>query len=629
MRKGKTSMIQSCLLGMRDVRTLDRRKPWLIMGRAVTSIVLTYLYILLTSVILSDLTNGAELPEILAVIGAGLFLILLVSVFSHGLERKDRVLDAGCLRAYRQRKSRKLLELSFEELESVETRKTLARLQTEESVGYGISTLLQHFGTLAKQLLLVVISLVMLAVLAGSAGKGVLDYVWMLLFGAAMTLLSLGAAVMIKRANDASLTAIRSIFPPNIIINDYLTSGDGIRYRDGKDIRFYQYRQQIENVYSAAVKEMKGFDGVGGRYPALAAGLGGAVQGVTLCASYLFVLLVWEIGYQDLGWALVLASALYQLSVSLAGAAGVLSQCSAAADSVHAYMQFTEPEPQAVESRPGQPEPQLMESVQPAAGIGKGRVLESGLKVEKLSFQYPGTDGEILHGISFEIPRGGRVALVGANGSGKTTLVKLLCGLYRPQPGRIFLNGKDALELSEEEYREYFSAVFQDFKLFSFPLGETVASASSYNEKDVVRALSQAGMEEKAASWPEGLDTYLYKDFADGIELSGGEAQKVALARALYRDAPVLILDEPTAALDPLAEAEIYDRINRLSRDKTVLFVSHRLSACRFCDEILVLSEGSLVQKGCHEELLSEGGLYRDMWEAQAHYYIDESNGRK
>lgn len=608
----KASMMTSCIKGMRDIRSLSGQKPWLMLGRAVTAIALTYLYTIVTAAILDRLTTGAPLEQVLTVAGLGLSAILLVSLISHVLERRDLILDAGILRIYRSRKSRKLTELPYERLESVDTRETLSRMHMQESIGFGLSALIRHFNTLVKALLSIAVSLVMLAVLLVQAGKGPLDYVWMLLFGLATTLLSLGAAFGIKRANDASMRAIQSIFPPHIILNDYLTSGGGIRYQDGKDIRFYQYRPQIETVYGDAVKEMRRFDRAGGTIPALAAGLGGAVRSLTLGASYLFVLLIWNIGYQDLGWALVLASALYQLSASMAGAAGVLSQCSAAADSVHAYMRFTEPVPasHAPASRPA-----------PAVPGGESETM---LAVKALSFQYPGAEKETLQDISFTIPRGGRIALVGANGSGKTTLVKLLCGLYPPGAGRILLEGRDVSKWPSEEYGSRFSVVFQDFKLFSFSLGETVASASAYDRERVTKALGQAGLNDRLATLPDGLETYLYKDFADGIEFSGGESQKTALARALYRDAPILVLDEPTAALDPLAEAEIYDRINRLSRDTTILFVSHRMSACRFCDEILVLSEGKLIQQGCHEELLAQEGPYRAMWEAQAQCYTDD-----
>lgn len=649
-RNIKSSMIASCIRGMRDLRILDRRKPWRMLSRAATAIGLSYLHTIVLAVIVDSLTAGASAREILTAAGIGVSAIFVGSILSHGLECKDQFRDADLLRAYRGRKSRKLLKLPYERLEGVDTRETLSRMHMQESIGFGLSTLIQHFNTLIKALLSTAVSLIMLAALLVRAGKGPLDYVWMLLFGAATTFLSLAAAYLIKRANDASMKALQSVFSPHIILNDYLTSGGGIRYPDGKDIRFYRYQPQIETVYGDAVQEMRKFDRTGGTLPALAAGLGGAVRGLTLGASYLFVLLVWQIGYRDLGWALVLASSLYQLSSSLAETAGIFSQCSAAADSVHAYMQFTKPEEEkeAVcapgpgrrnEEGPG--EEHLPFQIAGADGVHREESVsfadasfadstgDAVLRVKRLSFRYPGAEKETLRDISFTIPKGGRIALVGLNGSGKTTLVKLLCGLYQPHAGRILLEGKDLSQYSSEEYGSHFSVVFQDFKLFSLPLGETIASAGAYDGERVQKALDQAGLGERLPLLPDGLETYLYKDFADGVELSGGEAQKAALARALYRDAPILVLDEPTAALDPLSEAEIYDRVNRLSRDKSILFVSHRMSACRFCDEILVLAQGELVQKGRHEELLAQEGPYRRLWQAQAQYYQDSDEAKE
>lgn len=223
--------------------------------------------------------------------------------------------------------------------------------------------------------------------------------------------------------------------------------------------------------------------------------------------------------------------------------------------------------------------------------------------------------------IKFKI--GERVAVVGMNGSGKTTFIKLMCRLYDPDDGEILLNGINIRKYNYDEYLSIFSIVFQDFKLFSFTLGQNVAASSAFDRTWVEECLNRAGFESRLRSMPQGVDTCLYKDFAkDGIEVSGGEAQKIALARALYKNAPFIILDEPTAALDPVAEYEIYSSFNDIVKDKTVIFISHRLSSCRFCDKITVFHEGTIVQTGTHQELLSGGtGRYHELWNAQAQYY--------
>ena len=228
-----------------------------------------------------------------------------------------------------------------------------------------------------------------------------------------------------------------------------------------------------------------------------------------------------------------------------------------------------------------------------------------------------------MRNLSLKFTLGKRLAIVGKNGSGKSTFIKLLCRLYDPTEGEIRLNGVDIRQYDYEEYLNIFSVVFQDFKLFSFSLGQNVATAMEYDREKVEQCLTKAGLSERLSSMRLGPDTALYKDFeSEGVEISGGEAQKVALARALYKDAPIVVLDEPTAALDPIAEAEVYTKFNEIIGDKTAIYISHRLSSCKFCDEIAVFEEGAVVQRGSHEELLKEAdGLYHALWTAQAKYY--------
>lgn len=232
--------------------------------------------------------------------------------------------------------------------------------------------------------------------------------------------------------------------------------------------------------------------------------------------------------------------------------------------------------------------------------------------------------------VSFRLHPGEKTAVVGMNGSGKTTLVKLLCRLYDPSEGSILLNGTDIREYEYEEYMRLFSVVFQDFKLLAQPLGENVAAAQEYQQERVWECLKKAGFAARLERMKKGLATSLYRDLdEEGVEVSGGEAQKIALARALYKDAPIVVLDEPTAALDPISEHEIYSGFHRLIGDKTAVFISHRLSSCRFCDYILVFHEGELVQRGNHEELLKEDkGKYAVMWQAQARYYEEDGADR-
>ena len=244
-----------------------------------------------------------------------------------------------------------------------------------------------------------------------------------------------------------------------------------------------------------------------------------------------------------------------------------------------------------------------------------------------VSFKYPGSDIWVLRHVNMNFKVGKRLAIVGENGSGKTTFIKLLCRLYDPQEGQILLNGIDIRKYRYDDYMNIFAVVFQDFQLICQPLGNNVAGSMEYDRERVEKALNDAGFGDRLATMEQGLDTMLYKNLTeDGVDVSGGEAQKIAIARALYKDAPFIILDEPTAALDPIAEAEIYSKFDEIAGDKTAIYISHRLSSCKFCDEIAVFHEGTVIQQGTHTELVAdEMGKYHALWHAQAQYYTEKT----
>ena len=243
------------------------------------------------------------------------------------------------------------------------------------------------------------------------------------------------------------------------------------------------------------------------------------------------------------------------------------------------------------------------------------------IEFRDVSFKYPNTDNFVIRHLNQKIKIGTKTAVVGKNGAGKTTFIKLLCRLYEPTEGQILLNGVDIRYYDYKDYAQLFSVVFQDFNLFSFSIAENVASGKDFEEARVKDCLERAGFGERLAKMPKGIKTNIYQQNDEGVEISGGEAQKIAIARALYKDAPLVILDEPTSALDPISEYEIYQHFDSMVQDKTSIYISHRMSSCRFCDKILVFDEGQIVEEGNHEELMSHGALYAELWNAQAQYY--------
>lgn len=251
---------------------------------------------------------------------------------------------------------------------------------------------------------------------------------------------------------------------------------------------------------------------------------------------------------------------------------------------------------------------------------------------ENVSFKYPGADRYALENLNITLKAGDSLAVVGLNGAGKTTFIKLLLRLYNPTEGRILLNGVDVQSYDRDSYFSIFSPLFQDVSLFAFPLAENVSmkTPEKTDKEKASKYLVDAGMEEKVASLKDGVDTQLLKVvYDDGVDLSGGEKQKLALARALYKDSPVVVLDEPTAALDAIAEGKLYNDFNRLIAGKTSIFISHRLSSTQFCSNVAMFKDGKMIEYGDHKSLLAKNGEYANMWHIQSQYYVEEGKNER
>ena len=244
------------------------------------------------------------------------------------------------------------------------------------------------------------------------------------------------------------------------------------------------------------------------------------------------------------------------------------------------------------------------------------------IEFRNVSFQYSGSDVYALKNINITIPFGQKLSIVGENGAGKTTFVKLMTRMYDPTEGEILLDGVNIKTIDYEQYMSIFSSVFQDYRLFSFSIKDNVAFAQPMDEDKVRDILEYVGFGEKLRSLQNGIDTSVFKNFDEaGFEPSGGEGQKLALARALYKDAPIVLLDEPTAAMDPKAEYELYQRFNEMVQGKTAVYISHRLSSAKFCDVIAVFRNGQIIEYGTHDELYSKGGLYKALFSMQSQFY--------
>lgn len=389
----------------------------------------------------------------------------------------------------------------------------------------------------------------------------------------------------------------------------YYVSKVVLERKYGKDIRLFGLRPWIEEVW----------DGVYRAYQAFAA----KRERIYLCATVLDAVLAFlrnGIAYAYLIWLTLIQGLPVSQFLLYFGVASGFSQWVTGLLSQFSELHRESLEISVVREVLEWPEPFLFEE-------GKLLVPDQGkayeLKLEHVSFRYPGAKKDTLRDLDLTICPGEKVAIVGLNGAGKTTLVKLLSGFLDPAQGRVLLNGEDIRQFNRRDYYQLFTAVFQDFSILEASVAENVAQqVEGIDMEKVRRCIALAGLTEKMESLPQKLDTKVGRRvFEDGMEFSGGEVQRLMLARALYKDAPILLLDEPTAALDPIAESNIYQAYNEMTQGRTSLFISHRLASTRFCDRILFLADGAIVEEGTHEELLALGGGYAELFQVQSRYY--------
>lgn len=417
---------------------------------------------------------------------------------------------------------------------------------------------------------------------------------------------SLRSEKELYRIKENSLEQLASQYRMSNYLADY--AGE---HKAAKDIRLYGQQKMIKSRYEENGRTIWRLLGKEMKMQAMAFGIRGMyAQGVS-CLAYLVVGARALAGVFGVGSVVQYVGALTRLSEGIRVMVYSVQHIKMQGPHCQEYLDFI--------GEGGDAHKYIHEQ------DGNRSVDENGqeytIVFDHVSFCYPGTQDMVLKDICLTMKRGEHFAIVGMNGSGKTTFIKLLCRLYRPTRGQILLNGVDIGEYGYEEYQQLFSVVFQDFCLMALPLGENVAAGAKYEQERVWECLEKAGAGEWAKGLPKALEQPLYRVDQDGVNVSGGEAQKIAIARALYKDAPFVVLDEPTAALDPLAEAEIYSRFRELTQGKGAVYISHRLSSCRFCDTIAVFHGGKLVELGSHEQLLEENGKYAELWEAQAQYY--------
>lgn len=612
MRKLKTSLRTIA----RGAREIHRLSPYIILFSIINSLataVTPFVNIYFSSEILEVLSTTQDtallVRHVAFALGANFALYLLGRTTGQLTGVRYNRLYFG----EQNTVSRKMLNIDYETLGSTTFQETVTRHKSQrEQSGSPFTTLVWVFSSWISGLTIIGISIAFLLpimrLIFVRTGNSFIESPWFAIAVLAATLVGVTIVLLMSSKSNKRWFALNKeyleINRTFQYYNEMLTN-----YKTGKEIRIFREADLIEKHATAqmidkGVQIQHKIARVQSRSSAFMAMIG-AILG---CGIYLLIGLKGLAGLFGIGSLVRYMGSFLQIVQGLMNLGMSTGRLSSILPGLQIY--FDVIDTVGVQTQATKPL-QLSKS-------------ESVITFKHVSFRYPGTAHYALKDVSFTLRPGERFAVVGENGSGKTTFIKLLCRMYDVQEGEILLNGVNIQEYDAESYRRLFSVVFQDFHVFSMPLGNTIASQAEYDAEKVMRCLTEGGFEDRIQHMPKGLDTYLYKDCDDnGVEISGGEAQKLALARALYKDAPFIILDEPTAALDPIAEFQMYSQFNDFVGDKGAIYISHRLSSCRFCSKIAVFERGRITQLGAHEELIQDAqGKYYELWYAQAQYYV-------
>jgi ATP-binding cassette subfamily B protein len=510
--------------------------------------------------------------------------------------------------------SRKTLNLDFEQLESQEIKDKISRANQGVLFSGGIGSFINLLGISIENIISFIYSITLIVALFISVDLSNPDTVTKIfnspLIGVGIIVLIIVSMLInfkiIKKVNRLHY----DIYEENITANRlfvYLRDAS-MDYKISKDVRLFH----IDKIMTDKIHENCYRFGTSYGNIAVKAGRmtsqGGVLNNIVLYTAYAVIGIKALLGLISVGNVLLLVSAVTAFNTAIVRFVGNISSALTQTKYLSLYKQYLDTTSK------------LYKGTLP---IEKRDDCKYEFEFRNVTFHYPNNDDIILDNVSWKLETGKKLAIVGPNGAGKTTFIKLLCRLYDPTEGEILLNGIDIKKYDHKEYIDLMSIVFQDYKIFSTTIKENIKSGRNENDEEVLKYIEQAGLNDRIDKLPDGIETYVYSNFGEqGIEVSGGESQKIAIARALYKDSPLVILDEPTSALDPISEYEIYTKFDTLVENKTAIYISHRMSSCRFCDNIIVFDKGKIIQSGNHEELLeSKEDLYYSMWTAQAKYY--------
>lgn len=585
---------------------MDRKFPVIVILQGGLNALLFYLPVILVARILDLLVyreNSAD-PVSIAVVGlVGIWLLKGVKAL---LEKEMKTRSYQIAMRFETLVPVNTLNISFSDLESDYAKEMRARILADRSWGSGFFGVADKFCNLCNsgfELLGSVIMLIPLAMQVSGSAAGKVAAALLFNIGLAVVGASVYAKWYQKKESAAMNQMTQAEKDSRFWYMDEGGSG-AIGAQSLKDIFMYRAKKMIQktvdteregvrkNVFTIA--RINGAGGLGT----------GMIQGILLCVSYYCVLALAIAGTITVGMVLRYAQAIFQACMSVSASIRLAGEFRTDVGRIASTLEY------------------LNLEAEKTKGDSFTEMTKGVIEFRNVSFRYPGTKELVLDHVSLKIEPSEKIAVVGKNGSGKTTLVKLLCRLYEPEEGEILWNGKNIREYDLKEWQKIFAIVFQDYSLLSLTLGQNVAASEQYETERAKEVLQLAGFGERLNKLKKGLETVVYPEYEqDGVSFSGGEEQKIAIARAIYKGGQICILDEPTAALDPVSESRVYESFDEIVKGKTAVYISHRLSSCKFSDRIFVLDNGKIAESGTHEALLSQNGLYAQLWQAQAQYY--------
>ena len=585
---------------------MDRKFPVIVILQGGLNALLFYLPVILVARILDLLVyreNSAD-PVSIAVVGlVGIWLLKGVKAL---LEKEMKTRSYQIAMRFETLVPVNTLNISFSDLESDYAKEMRARILADRSWGSGFFGVADKFCNLCNsgfELLGSVIMLIPLAMQVSGSAAGKVAAALLFNIGLAVVGASVYAKWYQKKESAAMNQMTQAEKDSRFWYMDEGGSG-AIGAQSLKDIFMYRAKKMIQKTIDTEREGVRKNVFTIARINS-AGGLGtGMIQGILLCVSYYCVLALAIAGTITVGMVLRYAQAIFQACMSVSASIRLAGEFRTDVGRIASTLEY------------------LNLEAEKTKGDSFTEMTKGVIEFRNVSFRYPGTKELVLDHVSLKIEPSEKIAVVGKNGSGKTTLVKLLCRLYEPEEGEILWNGKNIREYDLREWQKIFAIVFQDYSLLSLTLGQNVAASEQYEAERAKEVLRLAGFGERLNKLKKGLETVVYPEYEqDGVSFSGGEEQKIAIARAIYKGGQICILDEPTAALDPVSESRVYESFDEIVKGKTAVYISHRLSSCKFSDRIFVLDNGKIAESGTHEALLSQNGLYAQLWQAQAQYY--------